>query len=49
MKYGVRYPRSGIHQCPFGFKQAAMIELLAIRNGVSAKLVKLIDGKWQEI
>ncbi|ASZ75231.1 hypothetical protein PBI_MISSWHITE_65 [Mycobacterium phage MissWhite] len=44
MKWGVRYPRSGIHECPFGFKQASMIELLAIRNGVRAQLVSSSDG-----
>ncbi|APC43115.1 hypothetical protein SEA_KERBEROS_67 [Mycobacterium phage Kerberos] len=51
MKYGVRYPRSGVHECPFGILQTQQIEYLAIINGVyGAKLVESEDGRhWREI
>ncbi|BCP02481.1 hypothetical protein [Mycobacterium intracellulare] len=45
MKYAVRYPRSGIHLCPFGKQQAETIWLLALRNGVDAKIATSTDGK----
>jgi hypothetical protein len=45
MKYGVRYPRSGIHECPFGKKQAEMIWFLALREGIDAKVATSDDGK----
>ncbi|ALF00933.1 hypothetical protein SEA_SERENITY_66 [Mycobacterium phage Serenity] len=51
MKYGVRYPISGVHECPFGLKQAQLVQFLAIRNGVyRADLVQSRDGvKWEVI
>ncbi|MDV6975301.1 hypothetical protein [Mycobacterium intracellulare] len=45
MKYAVRYPRSGIHRCPFGKKQAELICFLAIRAGIDAKIATSTDGK----
>lgn len=45
MKYAVRYPRSGIHKCPFGKQQAETIWMLALRNGVDAKIATSLDGK----
>ncbi|CAA79438.1 Hypothetical Protein PBI_L5_62 [Fromanvirus L5] len=51
MKYGVRYPISGVHECPFGYKQAQMIQFLATRYGVyEAELVTSHDGlQWEAI
>ena len=50
VKYGVRYPVSGIHECPFGYDQAQLIQLLAIRNGiVSADIVRSVDGRPWEV
>lgn len=44
IKYGVRYPISGIHECPFGLDQARMVWALAMGNGVDATLVESMDG-----
>ncbi|AVP41909.1 hypothetical protein SEA_JSQUARED_67 [Mycobacterium phage Jsquared] len=51
MKYGVRYPISGVHECPFGLRQAQLIQFLAIRNGVyRAELIRSSDGvQWEVI
>ncbi|QGJ89764.1 hypothetical protein SEA_SUPERCHUNK_65 [Mycobacterium phage Superchunk] len=51
MKFGVRYPRSGVHECPFGLKQAQLITFLAIRYGVyDAEMVRSRDGvQWEVI
>jgi len=45
MKWGVHYPRSGFHECPFGADQASMIEYLAIANGVAARRVVLVHAR----
>lgn len=45
MKYAVHYPRSGIHECPFGREQAILICTLATGNGVDAKVATSDDGK----
>jgi len=45
VRYGVHYPRSGIHHCPFGRQQAELIRFLAIREGIDAKIATSSDGK----
>lgn len=47
-KFGVRYPVSGVHECPFGLEQAVMIRSLAHENGVKPALV-VVDrgGGWE--
>ena len=45
MKYGVRYPLSGIHECPFGEDQAELMRFLALREGIDAKVATSHDGK----
>ncbi|AXQ63574.1 hypothetical protein SEA_DIXON_68 [Mycobacterium phage Dixon] len=49
MKWGVRYPISGVHECPFGKRQAEMIWFLAIRYGVRDPEVVVDhgDGIWR--
>lgn len=50
-RWGVRYPISGVHECPFGKEQAQLIQLLAIRNGVvdPALVCDYGDGIWREV
>lgn len=49
-RWGSRYPRSGVHECPFGKEQAELITLLALRNGVDAEVVvDWGDGVWRTI
>lgn len=45
MRYAVRYPKSGIHECPFGREQAELIWMLATREGIDAKIATSEDGK----
>ena len=48
MKYGVRYPKSGVHECPFGLEQARLVQLLAIRHDIDAQLVASENGlQWE--
>lgn len=49
MKFGVRYPISGVHETPFGEQQAEMIWMMALGNGVHAAIVTSQDGgtTWQ--
>ncbi|QXO14323.1 hypothetical protein SEA_CHASER_84 [Mycobacterium phage Chaser] len=49
-RWGVRYPISGVHTCPFGRKQADMIHYLALVNGVlGAEVVtETGDGVWRK-
>ncbi|QDH93014.1 hypothetical protein SEA_STEPHIG9_68 [Mycobacterium phage Stephig9] len=50
MKWGVIYPISGVHECPFGKKQAEMIWFLALQNGISAHVVvNHGDGQWRKV
>jgi len=49
MKWGVRYQISGVHECPFGKKQAEMIWNMAVLNGVEAEIVLNIDGVWRGV
>jgi len=46
VKYAVWYPKSGIHECPFGRKQAEMVWFLALREGINAKIATSTDGKF---
>lgn len=50
MRWGVQYPISGIHVCPFGKEQAEDINFLAQVNGVNSKIV--VDyagnGVWKD-
>ncbi|AXH67891.1 hypothetical protein J4T99_gp086 [Mycobacterium phage Bromden] len=49
-RWGVRYPISGVHTCPFGRKQADMIHLLALMNGVTEAVVVVDDGDgWRVV
>lgn len=46
MKWGSRYPVSGVHECPFGQWQAEQITLLAMQNGVNAVVVYDSGNGW---
>lgn len=48
--WGVQYPISGIHVCPFGKEQAEDINFLAQLNGVNSKIVVDYEGNgvWKD-
>lgn len=48
-KFGVRYPISGVHECPYGLWQAIMIRGLAHENGVKPAVVVVDSGDgWSD-
>ncbi|AWN05829.1 hypothetical protein SEA_PRIAMO_67 [Mycobacterium phage Priamo] len=47
MKYGVRYPISGVHECVFGKKQAEQTWFLALRHGIKAVIVTNRGDGWE--
>ncbi|AEJ95072.1 hypothetical protein FGG36_gp38 [Mycobacterium phage Jeffabunny] len=47
MKYGVRYPKSGVHECMYGKRQAEQIWFLALRNGIAAVVVTDSGNGWE--
>lgn len=50
IKWGVCYPISGVHVCPFGLKQAEGINFLAQCEGINSRIV--VDyagnGVWKD-
>jgi hypothetical protein len=48
VKWGSRYPRTGVHECMYGQEQAELVTALAIANGVEAEVVvDRGDGIWK--